>query len=109
MDPSQAGWRVPPGGVVTNSVHPPSIAWACRASVYTTLAPMILFVILRIYVRVRSRMLGSDDCMLCSLFPSTDKPKPCVNCSFDVLINNSEQDVAVLAAVCLNPFYPDVT
>lgn len=64
VDPSQVGLGQPPAGVVPNFVDPPSSAWAVRASVYASLPPMLLFLALRLHVRVRSRMLGPDDCML---------------------------------------------
>lgn len=64
VDPSQVGLGQPPAGVVPNLVDPPSSAWAVRASVYASLPPMLLFLALRLHVRVRSRMLGLDDCML---------------------------------------------
>lgn len=64
MDPSQVPVGPPPEGVIPNLVDPPSGAWGARASVYATLPPMLVFLALRVYVRVRSRMLGADDCMM---------------------------------------------
>lgn len=64
VNPSQVGMSAPPAGVVQNLVDPPSAAWGGRASVYASLPPMILFLASRIYIRARSGMLGSDDCML---------------------------------------------
>lgn len=37
---------------------------------YSTLPLMILFLALRLYVRVRPRMLGPDDCMVYNPFPA---------------------------------------
>lgn len=63
IDPSQVGLGQPPAGVIPNLVDPPSSAWGVRASVYASLPPMLLFLALRLHVRVRARMLGLDDCM----------------------------------------------
>lgn len=63
MDPTQVPAGTRPSGIIPNLVDPPSVAWGARAAVYATLPPMILFLTLRLYVRVRSRILGSDDCM----------------------------------------------
>lgn len=69
MDPSKIPIGTPPPGVTPNFVDPPSMSWAGRLAVYTTLPLMVVFVALRIYVRGRSRLLGPDDSTFQRIFP----------------------------------------
>lgn len=81
VDPTKVGAGPPPPGVVPNLVDPPSVAWAARVSVYATLPLMILFLALRLYVRVRSRILGFDDCMFHNPFSSPRQPTSSITLS----------------------------
>ncbi|KAI5861021.1 hypothetical protein GGS23DRAFT_578385 [Durotheca rogersii] len=71
IDLSQIPAGVPPPGVLPNFVDPPSQSWIGRLSVYTTLPPMVLFFVLRVYVRlIVVRRFGADDylCVLAAAF-----------------------------------------
>lgn len=62
-DPTELPLGVAPVGQVNNLVNAPSQAWIPRLAIYTTLPAAVSFIILRIYARLRSRiMLGWDDC-----------------------------------------------
>ncbi|KAI1298853.1 hypothetical protein F5Y03DRAFT_367229 [Xylaria venustula] len=53
---------IPPQGVTPNFVDPPSRAWAARVSVYTSVPAMVVFFVLRLYVRLFvSHSFGADD------------------------------------------------
>jgi len=53
----------PPPGVVPNFVNPQSIAHQTRTAIYVTLPLMLLFLVLRLYTRLRIlRAVGADDC-----------------------------------------------
>ena len=54
----------PPPGVTSNFVNPPSISWAPRLAVYLTFPPMVIVALLRLFVCLRSRQIGNDDCRL---------------------------------------------
>lgn len=59
--PSQA----PPPGVTPNFENPYSLAVLPRGFIYATLPPMVLFLGLRFYTRIKiSRQVGIDDCEL---------------------------------------------
>lgn len=58
----------PPPGVIPNFVDPPSLANMPRIFTYVTLPPMILFLAMRMYVRIFvTHKIGLDDCE----FPET--------------------------------------
>lgn len=57
--PSQA----PPEGVTSNFENPYSLAVLPRGFIYATLPPMVVFLGLRFYTRIKiSRKVGIDDC-----------------------------------------------
>ena len=57
--PSQA----PPPGVTSNFENPYSLAVLPRGFIYATLPPMVLFLGLRFYTRIKiTRQVGIDDC-----------------------------------------------
>ncbi|KAJ0417614.1 hypothetical protein BJY00DRAFT_325448 [Aspergillus carlsbadensis] len=56
--------RPPPPGEVSNFVDPDSISWVGRLSIYLTLPIMVIAVILRVYVRLSKRKVGTDDWLL---------------------------------------------
>lgn len=62
VDSSNFPVGTPPPGVTSNLVDPPSLSWAGRVSVYTTLPLMLVFLLLRFHVRLRSHQVGPDDC-----------------------------------------------
>jgi hypothetical protein len=68
----------PPPGVTSNFVDPPSISWAPRLAVYLTLPPMLLVACLRLFVRLRNRQIGVDDC----------KPALLINDCYDPLMTS---------------------
>lgn len=61
VDASNFPVGTPPPGLTSNRVDPPSLSWAGRVSVYTTLPLMLAFLFLRFHVRLRSHQLGPDD------------------------------------------------
>ncbi|KUI59688.1 hypothetical protein VP1G_06908 [Cytospora mali] len=63
VDPSKVPSSAPPPGVTPNFINPPSLSWAGRVAVYTALPLMVVFLALRLYVRIRSRLIGADDCL----------------------------------------------
>lgn len=62
-DLSQIPSAAPPPGVVPNFIDPPSQANVPRIFTYVTLPPMILFLAMRMYVRIFvTHTIGLDDC-----------------------------------------------
>lgn len=62
MDLSNVPALAPPPGVVPNFVNPESLAPLCRIVIALTLPLMVVFLALRMYVRLRiSRAMGADD------------------------------------------------
>lgn len=61
-DPSSYPIATPPPGITSNLIDPPSLSWAGRVAMYTTLPLMLVVLVLRLYVRIRSRQFGADDC-----------------------------------------------
>ncbi|KAI0503201.1 hypothetical protein F5B22DRAFT_652278 [Xylaria bambusicola] len=61
LDPSMIPAGVPPPGVVPNFVNPPTRAELPKIFIYVTLPPMLVFLGLRIYTRVKYTVLGLDD------------------------------------------------
>lgn len=62
-DLSQIPAAPPPPGVIPNFIDPPSQANLPRIFTYVTLPPMILFLAMRMYVRIFvTRKIGLDDC-----------------------------------------------
>lgn len=65
FDLSKIPAEPPPPGVKSNFVDPPSQAYIPRIFTYVTLPPMLLFIALRIYVRIFiTHKFGLDDCKL---------------------------------------------
>ena len=62
VDLSTIPLQQPPPGEVTNFVNPPSISWAGRLAIYLTLPIMVVAFSLRMFVRIRTRQIGADDC-----------------------------------------------
>lgn len=63
-DLSQIPAAEPPPGIKFNFDNPESQAWMPRVAAYVTLPPMIIFLAMRIYARLRSSRFGLDDGML---------------------------------------------
>lgn len=83
VDPSTVPLMRPPPGEHTNFVDPPSLAWAPLVSVYGSLPLMIIAVGLRMFVRLRHKQIGIDDCTSrCFAFELLDR---CANRLQDVL------------------------
>ncbi|KAI0204032.1 hypothetical protein F4808DRAFT_366643 [Astrocystis sublimbata] len=55
--------RKPPPGVVSNFVNPPTQEEIPKIFIYVTLPPMLVFLALRIYSRIRYTRLGLDDAL----------------------------------------------
>ncbi|RAH66287.1 uncharacterized protein BO66DRAFT_431454 [Aspergillus aculeatinus CBS 121060] len=64
MDLSKIPMSQPPPGQVTNFVDPVSISWAGRLSIWLTLPIMVIAFVLRAYVRLKTKQLGTDDYLL---------------------------------------------
>lgn len=69
FDLSKIPSPAPPPGVTPNFENPYSLAVLPRGFIYATLPPMVLFLGLRFYTRIKiSRQVGIDDCELaCNL------------------------------------------
>jgi len=62
FDFSKIPLQPPPPGVVSNFVNPDSLSALPKVFIYVTLPPMVLFLVLRFYVRITiSRKVGTDD------------------------------------------------
>lgn len=60
---SQIPAATPPPGVIPNFIDPPSQAHLPRIFTYVTLPPMVLFLAMRMYVRIFvTNKIGLDDC-----------------------------------------------
>lgn len=67
FDPDNTPISRPPPGKHTNLINPPSQAWQARVSIYTTLPLVLLFVLLRVYARLRlPHGIKADDCTPCN-------------------------------------------
>lgn len=53
-------------------VNPPSISWVPRLAVYLTFPAMVIVSFPRLFVRLRSRQIGNDDCWLALLTANSD-------------------------------------
>ena len=91
--PSQA----PPEGVTSNFENPYSLAVLPRGFIYATLPPMVVFLGLRFYTRIKiSRKVGIDDCEFLSGMRRLVRTNTDRSCS---------SDLCALAAVSRN-LYP---
>lgn len=61
IDPNMIPAGVPPPGVMPNFVNPPTREELPKILVYVTLPPMLLFLGLRVYTRIKYTVLGLDD------------------------------------------------
>jgi hypothetical protein len=55
---------IPPVGVTPNFVNPETREELPKIFIYVTLPPMVVFLSLRIYARIKYSLLGLDDCEL---------------------------------------------
>lgn len=63
LDLSKIPAAPPPPGIIPNFIDPPSLANMPRIFTYITLPPMILFLAMRMYVRIFvTHKIGLDDC-----------------------------------------------